>query len=141
LAPEDSGGKAFPPAIQEIMNIRFRIVYAILVCMLMAQVLLAQEVQWASSVISFSSELSPREFAASRITGKPDVLPVAGDNPNAWMPANPNGEEFILVGFDKPQKIQQIAIAESFNPTAIYQIFAYDSKEMPISSIHLSPGR
>jgi outer membrane protein OmpA-like peptidoglycan-associated protein len=97
--------------------------------MLLALFSSAQEVQWASRVISFSSELSSGEFAAREILGRPDVLPTGGDSPNAWMPANPNDESYVLVGFDKPHKIQQIAIAESFNPTAIYQILAYDTKD------------
>jgi len=88
-----------------------------------------QEVQWAVRVISYSSELSPKEYAADQILGKPDVLPAGGDNPNAWMPADPTKEEFIKVGFDLPQKIQQVAIAESFNPTAIYQLYAYDAQD------------
>jgi len=54
---------------------------------------------------------------------------VGGDNPNAWSPANPKTEESIKVGFEYPQKIQQITIAESYNPSAIYQIYAYDRED------------
>ncbi len=89
----------------------------------------SQEIQWASRILSFSSELSPKEFSANQILGKADVLPEGGDNPNAWLPASPKTEEFIKVGFDNPQKIQQIAIAESYNPSAIFQIYAYDSQD------------
>jgi OOP family OmpA-OmpF porin len=88
----------------------------------------SQEVQWASRVLSFSSELSPKEYSANQILGKPDVLPRGGDNPNAWFPSSPKTEEFIKVGFEKPQKIQQIAIAESYNPSAIFQVYAYDGQ-------------
>ncbi|MBR9998765.1 MAG: OmpA family protein [Cyclobacteriaceae bacterium] len=114
---------------------------AAIICMLVGNISFAQQVQWASRVISFSSELSPKEFAARQVIGKPDVLPAGGDNPNAWLPSDPNGEEYILVGFDQPQRIQQIAIAESFNPTAIYQLFVYDiaDKEYLISTFTPRP--
>lgn len=88
-----------------------------------------QEIQWTSRIISFSSELSPKEFSARQVLGKPDVLPVGGDNPNAWLPSNPNDEAYIKVGFDRPQKIQQIAIAESYNPSAILHLYAYDEED------------
>jgi OOP family OmpA-OmpF porin len=86
----------------------------------------AQEIQWASKVIEFSSELSQKEYSAIQIIGKPNVLPEGGDSPNAWLPNNPNKEEFIKVGFDRPTRIQQIAIAESYNPSATYQVYVYD---------------
>ncbi len=87
----------------------------------------AQEVQWASKVIEFSSELSPLQYSAKQALNKPNVLPNGGENPNAWTPKNPNRIEFIKVGFDRSQKIQQIAIGESYNPGSISSIYVYDS--------------
>ena len=49
----------------------------------------AQNVQWASEVIEFSSELSPMQYAASQALNKPNVLPNGGENPNAWTPKKP----------------------------------------------------
>ena len=89
----------------------------------------SQEVQWASKVIDFSSQLSPKEYSANQVLGKPNVLPESGDSPNAWLPANPNQEEYIKVGFEHPMKIQQIDIGESYNPSATYQLFAYDEND------------
>jgi len=86
----------------------------------------AQEVQWASQVIDYSSELSDKEFSAQQIIGKPDVLPQGGDSPNAWMPKDPNTTAFIKVWFDQPMQISQVVVAESFNPSATYQIYCYD---------------
>jgi outer membrane protein OmpA-like peptidoglycan-associated protein len=60
--------------------------------------------------------------------GKPTVLPGGGTNPGAWMPDKPKRKEFIKVGFDKPMAIRQVAIAESFNPSALYKIIAYDEQ-------------
>ena len=102
---------------------------------------IAQEVQWVSRVIDYSSELSEKEYSAQQVLGKPDVLPQGGDSPNAWMPLNPNKSEYIKVWFDQPIHIQQIVIAESFNPSATYQIYAYgrEGKEYLLNTF--SPGQ
>ena len=86
----------------------------------------AQVVQWASEVIDFSSELTPVQYSARQILGKPNVLPAGGQNANAWTPDKPKRKEFIKVGYSNPIQIQQVAIAESYNPSAISQIFLYD---------------
>jgi len=103
--------------------------FAFIICFILVHPIIAQDVEWASKIISFSSELSSKQYSASQVLGKPDVLPEGGDSPNAWLSSNPNGEEFIKVGFDHPKKIQQIAIAESYNPSAISQLFAYDAQD------------
>lgn len=86
----------------------------------------AQVVQWASSVIEFSSELTPVQYAAVQALGKPNVLPAGGQNPNAWTPNKPNRKEFIKLGFSNPMSIRQVAIAESHNPSALYRVLLYD---------------
>ncbi len=89
----------------------------------------AQEAQWVSIILEASSELTPREYSAEQIIGKPNVTPGTGDSPNAWMPFREDREEYVKVGFAVPMRIRQIAIAESFNPSAIYQIFVYDRSD------------
>src|SRR4029078_3253881 len=86
----------------------------------------SQTVQWASKVIEFSSELTPLQYSASQALGKPNVLPAGGQNPNAWTPDKPKRKEFIKVGFATPMQIQQVAIAESENPSALFKIYTYD---------------
>src|SRR5215213_6446274 len=83
----------------------------------------SQEVQWASKVLEFSSELTPVQYSANQVLGKPNVLPAGGQNPAAWTPDKPKRKEFIKVGFDKPTQIEQIAIAESHNPSALSGVF------------------
>jgi len=85
-----------------------------------------QRVYWANQVEDFSSELSAYEYSAEQVLGKPNVLPQGGDNPNAWMPAKPNKLEYITVNFERAIKVQQIVIAESYNPSAVYQIYLYN---------------
>ena len=98
-------------------------VLVLLSCLIQGQ---GQVVQWASTVIEFSSELTPVQYAAKQALGKPDVAPAAGQNPNAWTPDKPKREEFIKLGYKTPMQIKQVAIAETYNPTALFKIFAYD---------------
>ncbi|HNP19268.1 MAG TPA: OmpA family protein [Fulvivirga sp.] len=104
-----------------------RILLAILL-VLSCQFLNAQVVQWASEVIEFSSELTPVQYSAKQLLGKPNVLPAGGENPNAWTPERANKKEFIKVGYANPIQIRQIAIAESYNASAIFKVFAYDEQ-------------
>ncbi len=85
-----------------------------------------QEVQWASKVLEFSSELTPVQYSAQQILGKPNVLPAGGQNPNAWTPDKPKRREFIKIGYEHPLQVQQIAIAESYNPSGLYRVLLYD---------------
>jgi outer membrane protein OmpA-like peptidoglycan-associated protein len=85
-----------------------------------------QSIQWASEVLEFSSELTPIQYSAQQILGKPNVMPAGGENPGAWTPDRANKKDFIKVGFETPINIRQIAIAESYNPTAIYRVLVYD---------------
>lgn len=98
----------------------------------------AQVVQWASSVIEFSSELTPIQYSAKQALGKPNVLPAGGQSPNAWAPDKPKRKEFLKLGFANPISIRQIAIAESHNPSAIFRVLAYDpaGKEYVINTLN-----
>jgi len=97
-----------------------------------------QVVQWASKVIEFSSELTPIQYSANQALGKPNVLPAGGQSPNAWAPDKPKRKEYLKLGFANPISIRQIAIAESYNPSAIYRVLAYDEsgKEYVINSFN-----
>lgn len=83
-------------------------------------------IQWATSVVEVSSELTELEHSARQVLLKPNVLPAGGSNPSAWRPYKPNEIEFITVEFDIAMPIEQIAIGETFNPGSIVEIFAYD---------------
>ena len=68
------------------------------------------------------SELTPIQYSANQALGKPNVLcqrsDLGGQNPNAWTPDKPKRQEFLKLGYANPIQIQQIAIAESHNPSA-----------------------
>lgn len=85
-----------------------------------------QKIEWASKVLGYSSQLTPVQYSAKQSLGKPNVMPVGGQNPNAWMPKKSKKTEYIKLGFDVPMSIQQIAVAESFNPGALYKVYVYD---------------
>jgi len=98
----------------------------------------AQDIQWASEILEVSSELTPVQYSAKQAIGKPNVFPNPGENPNAWTPSRPNKKEFIKVKFEKPQKIRQILIGESYNPTAVTAVYTYDpqGKEYLVGSFN-----
>jgi outer membrane protein OmpA-like peptidoglycan-associated protein len=83
-------------------------------------------VQWATKVIDFSTQLTSVQYSSQQILGKPNVMPYGGQNPSAWTPDRKGKKEFIKVGFDNPMQVQQIAIAESANPSALFKVLAYD---------------
>jgi OOP family OmpA-OmpF porin len=85
-----------------------------------------QVVQWASKVLDFSSELTPVQYSAEQALGKPNVLPAGGQNPNAWTPDKPKRQEFLKLGFANPMQIEQIAIAESHGPSALFKVYIYE---------------
>jgi outer membrane protein OmpA-like peptidoglycan-associated protein len=97
-----------------------------LACMLFSSFVMGQRVYWAEEVVDFTSQLSPVEYSAQQVLGKPDVMPQGGDSPNAWMPSKPNRLEYITVSFEKPMRIRQVIIAESYNPSALFEIYFYD---------------
>ncbi len=90
--------------------------------------------QWASKVIKFSSQYSKFDKAALQVLGKPNVLPRGGEAKTAWTVKYKNGKEmsgpaYIIVGYQKPMIIQQVAIAESFNPGAITKVTIYGEEK------------
>lgn len=101
----------------------------------------AQTVQFASSVKAFSSEAGAKRYSAKQILGKPDAMPQGGDSPCAWMPKDgESASEFIEVGFDKPMKIQQVAVFENFYPGTIKNIFLLEANGFKHSVYEATPA-
>lgn len=87
-------------------------------------------VKWATEIIKVSSEYSKDDKSASQALGRPNAISSCGFSKYAWAVKEKNGEEvgdeaFIIVGFSNPMLIQQIAIAESFNPGAISEVIIH----------------
>lgn len=97
-----------------------------------------QPVQWASKVVSYSTQYDEDEFAARFVVGKPNVLPSGGDKPGAWAVGYEldddnkrqelDGTQYIQVEFAKPQPVRQIAIGENNAPGAISKVYLYDTR-------------
>ncbi|OYU81659.1 MAG: hypothetical protein CFE23_04100 [Flavobacterium sp. BFFFF1] len=87
----------------------------------------AQQVQWASKLIKFSSDLGGKQNGIKRILGKPDAFPQAGPSANAWMPKKAlDGSETVEVGFEKPQTVRQVAVFENMNAGCVTRIAVDD---------------
>lgn len=106
-------------------------IFILWLCFCAALSLNAQEMQWASQVVGFSSEYQydkyPGQYKGIQALGKPSVMPGFGVSPCAWSPLkSDDGTEWLKLGFATPQKVRQIVISENFNAGAITKIYAYD---------------
>ncbi|MGA0558152.1 OmpA family protein [Larkinella sp. VNQ87] len=107
---------------------------------LFASSVYGQTVQWASSVVGYSSEgrgeAYSQQYRANQVLGKPNRLPQVGDNVCAWSPLYPDSpnDEWITVRFAEAIPIRQIAIFQSGNPGAISQVLVIDGqgREIPV---------
>jgi hypothetical protein len=90
----------------------------------------AQQIQWASKLIKYSSDLGGKQFGIKRILGKPDAFPQAGFSPNAWTPKNAlDGREIVIVGFEKAQTVKQVAIFENLNAGCVTRVWVSSDGE------------
>ncbi len=93
--------------------------------------------QWAWKVVKYSSQFSKADKAAMQILGQPNVMPRGGEAPTAWAVKFKDGKEadknaFIRVEYENPSIIQQVVIAESFNPGAITKITLYGPEKQEL---------
>ena len=90
----------------------------------------AQEIVWADSVISFSSQKSEKAFSADQALGRPSKFPNPGHTTCAWSPeySDLRSYEFIEVSFPLAMVAKQIAVIENSNSGHIQSIYTYDEK-------------
>lgn len=79
--------------------------------------LVAQDIVWTSSVLSFSSEKSNKAFGAIQVIGKPNRYPNPAFSTCAWSPEynESRSEEFLAVAFEKSVIGKQILVVENNN--------------------------
>ncbi len=89
----------------------------------------AQEIQWASEVISYSSQYGNEHYAAKQVVGVPNAMTDGEVAHWAWAPKKDevNTLEFIRVKFLEQIQVSQVVIAESKNPGSISKIVLYDT--------------
>jgi hypothetical protein len=92
--------------------------------------------QWASTVISYSSQYSdsewavPSEWAAYQALGAPDTFDY-GDIVTAWAPLPLNGTlEHITLGFTTPVYAESAVIRETYGNGFVYQIDLVDTENV-----------
>lgn len=98
----------------------------------------SQEVQWASKLVDHSTQYDDSEYAARFVLGQPNVMPKGGDKPGAWAigwyEANDgkklelDDQQYVWVEYDRPQRVQQIVIAENNGPGAVSKVYLYSSE-------------
>jgi hypothetical protein len=88
--------------------------------------------QWASSVVSFSSQYAqypPWNWGAIQATGAPNTFNY-GESPRAWAPRNRNisgGQEYITLGFTTPVSASGVVVRESLGNGFVYQVELTDT--------------
>lgn len=97
---------------------------------------LAQNVEWASSVIECSVSFGTGDYGPKQVLDKPNVLPATYFARCAWLmaergadgkPRKPKGSQHITVGFDDAMQVAQVAVGESFAPGTIEKITLLDT--------------
>lgn len=122
-----------------------RIIFAITI-VLMASSVNAQKMQWASELLSFSSEFKydkiPGQYLAKEVLGPPSCTPEFGLTPCAWTPAKQANEasEFVHVAFAEPIQVAQIVINQPSNPGAIFEIYLYDEEGKKFKVLQQMPN-
>lgn len=91
----------------------------------------AKDIQWASGVHSFSSQIHTSSYSVGQILGYPNVMPDFGQSACSWTPKQSKQDkmEWVILEFEESIHIQQIAINENFNSGALLGVYLYDSTE------------
>jgi len=87
----------------------------------------AQQVQWASKVNKYSTDLGGKQNSVKQILGKPDAFPQGGPSANAWVAKDALGTAFVEVEFATAQTVKQIAIFENLNSGCATKIMVADA--------------
>jgi hypothetical protein len=81
------------------------------------------QIQYASSVLAFSSQWGTSSWSAGQATGAPNTNS-CGDITTAWASATSDGQrEFLVLGYSTPQNVASIIIRETYNPGAVDTIY------------------
>jgi RHS repeat-associated protein len=90
--------------------------------------------QWASGVVSFSSQYDTADWSASQALGAPDVF-WYGDDAKAWAPANeddngPTDEETLTTSFATPSQATGVVVRESSGTGFVKKIELQDTDNL-----------
>ena len=83
--------------------------------------------QWASAVVTRSSEYGADSWGAKQVLGEPNTM-TYGDNGTAWAAATRNGvAQSITVSFSTPVHASAVLIRETYGNGFVRKIFAVDT--------------
>ena len=84
--------------------------------------------QWASAVVTRSSEYGADSWAAKQVLGEPNTM-TYGDNGTAWASASSNGvTQSITVSFKEPVYASAVLVRETYGNGFVTKIFAIDTQ-------------
>ena len=84
--------------------------------------------QWASGVVTRSSEYGQDSWGAKQVLGEPNTM-TYGDNGSAWASATKNGVvQSITVSFKTPVYASAVLVRETYGNGFVTKIFAIDTQ-------------
>ena len=84
----------------------------------------SQTVNYADSVINYSSQYTASNWSANQSLGYPNTYPSYGDILTAWAHSTMNGQrEYIELNFTNPMPIDSIWIYETYNGGSVDTIY------------------
>lgn len=88
---------------------------------------LGQDIQWASKLIfQYNYFKETGAWSGQKLLGPPDAYPYGSLNEKAFRVANENAYATVTVGFDRPQPVKEILVAENFKPGRVAKVLIYD---------------
>jgi len=104
---------------------------SIIVIFFLAEIisLKSQDVFWADTIFSCSSEITNESNSPIQVLGKYNVMPNFGKTPCAWtLVYAKRRNQWIELGFAKNIIAQQVIINENYNYSAIAKVILFDEK-------------
>lgn len=95
--------------------------------------------QWASSARA-SSEYTTTAWSANQATGQPNSVPCEDDG-RAWASLEPNGLEWLELGYDKSVRPTEIRLHEVFGVSSIVKVEVKDGGGTYHTVYSAQPGR
>jgi outer membrane protein OmpA-like peptidoglycan-associated protein len=105
------------------------IIYVIFLVLVTAQISSGQQIQWASGVVNETNAYSSGDWSASSVLGAPDAMPYGELNPKAFRLKTEKATGSLILSYDKPQKVKQVIILESYMPARIERVYLYDENK------------
>lgn len=80
--------------------------------------------QFASDIVSFSSQYTTSNGAVHNLIGPPACFNKYGDNASAWCPARFNSHEFVEVRFEREVYLEKARFYENLNGGCVVRVDA-----------------